>query len=46
VFTPLKGTTDDLRLSDPLPFIMEMYDYFRRYRESGSSNPAEEGMVG
>jgi biotin carboxylase len=41
-----KGTTDDLRLSDPLPFIMEMYDYFRRYRTSGSSNPAEEGMVG
>jgi carbamoylphosphate synthase large subunit len=44
--SPFKGTTDDLRLSDPLPFLMEMYDYFRRYRETRSSNPAEEGMVG
>ena len=46
VTTPLKGTTDDLRLSDPLPFLMEAFDYFRRYLMSGSSNPAEEGMVG
>ena len=46
VRAPFKGTTDDLRLSDPLPFLMEMYDYFRRYRETRSSNPAEEGMVG
>ena len=44
--SPFKGTTDDLRLSDPLPFLMEMYDYFRRYQETRSSNPAEEGMVG
>jgi predicted ATP-grasp superfamily ATP-dependent carboligase len=46
VRAPFKGTTDDLRLSDPLPFLMEMFDYFRRYRETRSSNPAEEGMVG
>jgi len=44
--SPFKGTTDDLRLSDPLPFLMEMFDYFRRYRETRSSNPAEDGMVG
>lgn len=43
---PFRGTTDDLRLSDPLPFLMEMYDYYRRYRLTRSSNPAEEGMVG
>jgi biotin carboxylase len=46
VFTPLKGTTDDFRLSDPLPFMMELCDYFRRYRLTHSSNPAEDGMVG
>lgn len=46
VRSPFKGTTDDFRLGDPLPFVMEMYDYFRRYRQTRSSNPAEEGMVG
>lgn len=46
VLTPLRGTTDDLRLSDPLPFLMEIYDYFLRFLETRSSNPAEEGMVG
>jgi carbamoylphosphate synthase large subunit len=43
---PFTGTTDDLRLSDPLPFLMQMYDYYRRYRLTRSSNPAEDGMVG
>lgn len=46
LFTPLKGTSDDFRMSDPLPFVMEMADYFRRYRATRSSNPAEDGMVG
>jgi predicted ATP-grasp superfamily ATP-dependent carboligase len=45
LFTPLKGATDDFRMSDPLPFVMEMADYFRRFRVTHSSNPAEDGMV-
>jgi carbamoylphosphate synthase large subunit len=43
--SPFRGTTDDFRLTDLLPFIMEMYDYFRRYLLTRSSNPAERGMV-
>ncbi len=45
LFTPVKGTTDDFRMSDPVPFVMEMADYFRRFRMTHSSNPAEDGMV-
>lgn len=43
--TSYKGTLDDLRFSDPLPFIMEAFDYLRKYIKTGSTNPIEEQMM-
>jgi carbamoylphosphate synthase large subunit len=40
-----KGGSDDFRLADPVPFLMELYDYFLKFLHSGSLNPVEDEMI-
>jgi biotin carboxylase len=43
--TPLGGSSDDFRPTDPAPFLFEAIDYASRYLSSGSRNPVVKGMV-
>lgn len=45
VTTPITGPSDDVRLTDPAPFLLETVDYAYRYFSSGSRNPVVQGMV-
>lgn len=45
VTTPITGPWDDIRLTDPVPFLLEMVDYASRFLSSGSRDPTVKGMV-